>query len=73
VVHFSFTFDDWRELPKADAWIVSLLTNPEVLAVDQHSSESHPVIATGTAVVWLAEFPRMTATTSPHSTAGSPP
>jgi len=27
------------ELPKADAWIVSLLTNPEVLAVDQHSSE----------------------------------
>ena len=43
------------ELPKADAWTVSLLTNPEVLAVDQHSSESHPVIATGTAVVWLAE------------------
>jgi len=43
------------ELPKADAWTVSLLTNPEVLAVDQHSSESHPVIATSTAVVWLAE------------------
>jgi len=43
------------DLTKADAWTLSLLTNPEVLAVDQHSSESHPVIATGTAVVWLAE------------------
>ena len=43
------------DLPKADAWTVSLLTNPEVLAVNQHSSESHPAIATGTVVVWLAE------------------
>jgi alpha-galactosidase len=43
------------ELPKADAWTVSLLTNPEVLAVDQHSSKSNPVIVTTTAVVWLAE------------------
>ena len=43
------------ELPRADAWTVSLLTNPEVLAVDQHASESHPVIATTTAAVWLAE------------------
>ena len=42
------------DLTKADAGTLALLTNPEVLAVDQHSSESHPVIATSTAVVWLA-------------------
>jgi alpha-galactosidase len=45
------------ELPAADAWTLSLLTNSEVLAVDQHSSENHPVIdiSTDKTVVWLAE------------------
>jgi alpha-galactosidase len=42
------------ELPSADAWTVSLLTNPEVIAVDQHSSGNHPVIKTDNSVVWLA-------------------
>jgi alpha-galactosidase len=42
------------ELPAADAWTVSLLTNPEVLAVDQHSTGNHPVIMTDKTVVWLA-------------------
>jgi alpha-galactosidase len=43
------------ELPAADAWTLSLLTNPEVLAVDQHSSVNHLVISTGNTVVWLAQ------------------
>jgi hypothetical protein len=42
------------DLTSADAWTLSLLTNPEVLAVDQHSSENHPVITSDTVVVWLA-------------------
>jgi len=42
------------ELPAADAWTLSLLTNPEVIAVDQHSRGNHPVINTKNTVVWLA-------------------
>lgn len=42
------------ELPAADDWTVSLLTNPEVLAVDQHSTGNHPVITSVQTVVWLA-------------------
>jgi alpha-galactosidase len=41
-------------LPLSDDWTKSLLTNPEVLAVDQQSSENHQVIATADLVVWLA-------------------
>jgi alpha-galactosidase len=45
------------ELPAADAWTLSLLTNPEVIAVDQHSRGNHPVIEVSTdkTVVWLAD------------------
>ena len=43
------------ELPAADAWTLSLLTNPEVVAVDQHSSGNHPVINTDKTAVWLAK------------------
>jgi alpha-galactosidase len=43
------------ELPAADEWTVSLLTNPEVIAVDQHSMNSHPVISTEQTVVWLSQ------------------
>jgi alpha-galactosidase len=42
------------ELPSADGWTVSMLTNPEVIAVDQHSSGNRPVIKTDNSVVWLA-------------------
>ena len=42
-------------LPSADAWTTSLLTNPEVLAVDQHSSDSRPVISTDKVVAWRAK------------------
>jgi alpha-galactosidase len=43
------------ELPPADEWTISLLTNPEVIAVDQHSTGNHPVINTDKTVVWLAQ------------------
>ena len=42
-------------LPSADSWTVSLLTNPEVLAVDQHSSENRPVLTTDKIVIWRAK------------------
>ena len=43
------------DLTRADEWTVSLLTNPEVLSVDQHSTGNHPAIATEALVVWVAE------------------
>jgi len=42
-------------LTQNDAWTTSLLTNPEVIAVDQHSTGSHQVAATDRAVVWVAQ------------------
>lgn len=41
-------------LTKADEWTTSLLTNQEVLTVDQHSRENRPVINTENIVVWTA-------------------
>jgi hypothetical protein len=43
------------DLTRADPWTVSLLTNPEVLSVDQHSRGNHPAIVTETAVIWMAK------------------
>ena len=45
-------------IASADEWTLSLLTNPEVLAVDQHSSDSRPVISTGKVVVWRSKADR---------------
>jgi alpha-galactosidase len=42
------------DLSAADAWTLSLLTNPEVIAVDQHSTGNHPVVATDKTLAWLA-------------------
>jgi hypothetical protein len=42
-------------LPMMNSFTESLLTNPEVLAVDQHSSGNHPALTTPTTVVWLAQ------------------
>jgi len=42
------------DLSSADAWTLSLLTNPEVLEVDQHSTGNHVAIATDKTVVWVA-------------------
>jgi alpha-galactosidase len=41
-------------LPSNDDWTTSLLTNAEVIAVDQHSKRGHPVMSTPTTVIWLA-------------------
>jgi alpha-galactosidase len=42
-------------LTQVDSFTESLLTNPEVIAVDQQSSENKPVIQTPAAVVWTAK------------------
>jgi hypothetical protein len=42
-------------LPASDAFTLSLLTNPEVLAVDQHSVNNHPIVASGREVTWVAK------------------
>ena len=41
-------------LTLCDEWTESLLTNAEVLAVDQHSTGNHAVLTTGKAAIWLA-------------------
>lgn len=41
-------------LTKNDVWTTSLLTNAEVLAVDQHSTDNRMVLDRGNIVVWLA-------------------
>jgi len=43
------------DLTKADSWTTSLLTNTEVLAVDQHSTGNHLAIATDKEVIWAAD------------------
>jgi hypothetical protein len=43
------------DLTAADAWTTSLLTNPEVIAVDQASTGNHPALVTDKAIVWLAK------------------
>ena len=42
------------DLSAADEWTASLLTNPEVLAVDQHSKDGHQLTATTETVVWTS-------------------
>ena len=42
------------DLLSTDKWTESLLTNPEVIAVNQSSHDNRPVISTDTAAVWLA-------------------
>lgn len=41
-------------LTRADSWTKSLLTNAEVISVDQHSTDNRPVISTGKVVIWTA-------------------
>ena len=42
-------------LTRLDEWTASLLTNPEVIRVDQHSRRNHPVLTTPQLTVWTAE------------------
>ena len=45
------------DLPANDAFTLALLTNQEVLDVDQKSSANHQVYESGTTMAWLAEVP----------------
>ena len=42
-------------LTLCDDWTKSLLTNKEVIAVDQHSKGNHAVETTAKSAVWVAE------------------
>ncbi|HEY1801950.1 MAG TPA: glycoside hydrolase family 27 protein [Terriglobales bacterium] len=41
-------------LPRSDDWTTSLLTNPDVIAIDQHSTANHMLKSEGDIVVWSA-------------------
>jgi hypothetical protein len=43
------------DLKSDDDWTIALLTNPEVIAVDQHSTDSHPVMVNERTVAWLSK------------------
>ena len=45
------------DLPSNDAATLALITNPEVLAVDQHSSGNHQALDRGNIRAWAAEVP----------------
>jgi hypothetical protein len=42
-------------LTMMDSWTTSLLSNPDVLAVNQHSVNNHQVLAKNEEVVWMAQ------------------
>jgi hypothetical protein len=42
------------DLLSMDPWTTSLLTNPEVIAVDQNSAENHAVVTTDKTAIWTA-------------------
>jgi alpha-galactosidase len=45
------------DLPSLDSFTLSLLTNDEVLAVDQHSSHNHLLFTQSTEIAWVADLP----------------
>lgn len=45
------------DLPSIDPFTLSLLTNDEVLAVDQTSSHNHQIFARGDEIGWMADAP----------------
>jgi alpha-galactosidase len=45
------------DLPTSDEFTLSLLTNDDVLAVNQHATGSHQVTATADQIVWEADGP----------------
>jgi hypothetical protein len=42
-------------LPESDKLTITLLANPEVIAVDQHSLGNHKVVTIGDEVIWAAK------------------
>ena len=45
------------DLPSNDPATLALITNPEVLAVDQHSTAGREVYRTESTIAWLADKP----------------
>ena len=45
------------DLPKNDAWTKALITNAEVLAVNQNSENNHQLSRNGDEVIWIADVP----------------
>jgi alpha-galactosidase len=45
------------DLPTTDAFTLSLLTNDDVLEVDQHGSHGYPISESGDRITWLADAP----------------
>ena len=45
------------DLPSSDAFTVDILTNPEVLDVDQHSANGREVYRDGEIIGWIADIP----------------
>jgi len=41
-------------LMELDRWTLSLITNPEVIEVNQHSRENHAAVSTDDTVMWTA-------------------
>ena len=48
------------DLPSSDAFTLGLLTNPEVLAVNQHSNGGHQSYLKGDIIAWTADAPAAT-------------
>ena len=48
-------------LPKTDDFTLSLLTNPQVIAVDQHSANGHQLFRRGDEIAWVADVPHSNA------------
>ena len=45
------------DLPSNDAWTLSLITNREILAVNQYSLNNRELFNRGTQIVWIANVP----------------
>ena len=43
------------DLKSGDQWTTDLLTNPEIIEVDQHSTAGHPVSTTEKTIVWRSK------------------
>jgi hypothetical protein len=48
------------DLPTLDAATLDMLTNPEVLDVDQHSGHNHELFVRGSQLAWIADAPGST-------------
>jgi len=46
------------DLPSSDAWTLSLISNKEVLAVDQTSTNNRELFDHGDQIAWIADVPR---------------